>query len=81
MIKLEAKLDTNDGMFKMEKLEHQESCTAEVFCVICSLIDQVEKFGGIPRKNIYKEIKDFDKKWHKEEKNVIEEKCEKIEEE
>ena len=77
MIKLKAEL-LNDKTFKMNELEHQNSCTAEVLCVISSMIDQIERFGDIPRKRIYKEIRDFDKMWQKNKLEVEEEVIEEI---
>lgn len=77
MIKLNAEL-LNDKTFKMNELEHQNSCTAEVLCVISSMIDQIERFANIPRKRIYKEIKDFDKMWQQNKLDVEEETIEEI---
>lgn len=77
MIKLNAEL-LNDKTFKMNELEHRGSCTLEALCVISTMIDQIEQFGGIPRKELYKEIKNFDKMWQKNNKQIEEENIEEI---
>ena len=77
MIKLKAEL-LNDKIFKVNELEHQNSCTAEILCVISTMIDQIERFADIPRKKIYKEIRDFDKMWQNNKLDVEEEIIEEI---
>lgn len=73
MIKLQGRLNQEEESFEMEHLEHENSCNAECLSVICSLIDQMEKFGKVNRKQIFKMLKEFDGMWVKQEKAYEEE--------
>lgn len=68
MIKIETEF--KDLEFNIKLLEHAHSCSAEALCVISAMIDQIEKFGGIKRKEIYKIIKDFDTMWINDKKEI-----------
>lgn len=60
MIRLKSVYDYKEDVASI-KLHHRHSCTAEVLAVIYRLMNEIEEYGDISRKDIYKYLKQMDK--------------------
>ena len=65
MIKIKSKYYADEELTKVQII-HSKSCNMEFLSVISKMMDLMEEYGNITRKEIYKCLKDMDKVIEKE---------------
>lgn len=70
MIRIKARYYPEEDLTRII-LRHKKSCTMEFLAVISRMMDEIEKYGDTPRKDIYKYLKQMDKEKEEQEIEVL----------